>query len=100
MFPDLIDSVELERAVNSLNQELAASRKAEEELQARLQELDQVDGLLKQVGGDGDGDGGAHLHLLAGTIRFSPNSILLQFFERRFDLNCDSMILPIFSLHF
>lgn len=49
---DLIDSVELERTVSSLNQELAASRKAEEELQARLQELDKVDGLLKQVDDD------------------------------------------------
>lgn len=60
MFPDLIDSVELERTVNSLNQELATARKTEEDLQARLQELDKVDGLLKQVGEDDDDDGGDH----------------------------------------
>lgn len=84
VFLDLIDSVELERTVNSLNQELAASRKAEEELQARLQELDQVDGLLKQVGGDGDG--GAHLHLLVGLVyAFLP----IQFFYNF--LNADSI---------
>lgn len=88
MSPDLIDSVELERTVNCLNQELVASHKAEKELQARLQELDQVDGLLKQVGGD-DNDG-AHLHcLLEG---FFSNLILLQFlffffFKPRFNLN-------------
>lgn len=55
MSPDLIDSVELERTVNSLNQELAASRKAEEELRAQLPELENVDRLVKQVC-DGDGD--------------------------------------------
>lgn len=85
MFPDLIDSVELERTVNSLNQELAASRKAEEELQARLQVLDQVDGLLKQVGGDGEE--GAHLHLLVGLRRYA--FLPIQFFY--IFLNADSI---------
>lgn len=50
MCPDLVDSMELERTVNSLNQKLAESHKVEEELRAKLQELDRVDGLVKQVG--------------------------------------------------
>lgn len=54
LFPDLIDSVELERTVNSLNQELTAFRKTEEELRAQLQELEKVDRLLKQVSDDDD----------------------------------------------
>lgn len=51
--PDLIDSVELERTVNRLNQELSVSREAEEALRAQLEELasDKVDDLMKQVSG-------------------------------------------------
>lgn len=54
--PDLIDSVELERTVTSLNKELTASREAEEALRAQLEELsssrglqEEVDNLKKQV---------------------------------------------------
>ncbi|XP_023132106.2 centromere-associated protein E isoform X2 [Amphiprion ocellaris] len=53
---NLIDSIELDRTVASLNKELAASREAEETLRAQLEELasfktlpDQVDSLMKQV---------------------------------------------------
>lgn len=54
--PDLLDSVELERTVASLNKELTASRKAEGILRAQLEELasfqtlpEKVDNLMKQV---------------------------------------------------
>ena len=54
--PDLIDSVELERTVTNLNKELAASREAEGDLRAQLEELaslqalpNKVDNLMKQV---------------------------------------------------
>uniref|UniRef100_A0A3Q3GKL8 Centromere-associated protein E n=1 Tax=Labrus bergylta TaxID=56723 RepID=A0A3Q3GKL8_9LABR len=53
---NLIDSVELERTVASLNRELAVSREAEEALRAQLDELasiqtlqDKVDNLTQQV---------------------------------------------------
>ncbi|KAM6992315.1 centromere-associated protein E [Tautogolabrus adspersus] len=53
---NLIDSVELERTVASLNKELAGSREAEEALSAQLDELaslqtlrDKVDNLMQQV---------------------------------------------------
>lgn len=79
MSPDLIDSVELERTVNSLNQKLVASRKAEEELRAQLQELERVDELLKQVGDDDDrdGDARAYLHCL---VYFLFDSSVTSFF--------------------
>lgn len=54
--PDLIDSVELERAVANLNKELIASREAEAALRVQLEDLasyqalpDKVDNLMKEV---------------------------------------------------